>query len=101
MAREHQGFVIVISPAKVPMGIVTEWDRLAKVVAQGRDASRVSLGEIISTRLVSVDPTEGVDLVAQLMADEGTRRGLVAEDSQVRGGLGVATIAERLAACGY
>src|SRR5256885_5099644 len=70
MAREHQGFVIVISPAGVPMGIVTEWDLLAKVVAEGRDPSNVSLGEIMSTKLVSVDPSEGIDRVAELMAED-------------------------------
>src|SRR6266550_3231773 len=92
MAREHQGFVIVISPAKVPMGIVTEWDLLAKVVAEGRDPSKVSLGEIMSTKLVSVDPSEGIDRVAQLMADEGTRRVLVVKDSQVLGVIRVRTL---------
>ena len=96
MAREHQGFVIVISPAKVPMGIVTEWDLLAKVVAEGRDPSNVSLGEIMSTKLVSVDPNAGIDRVAQLMADEGTRRVLVVKDSQVLGVIRVRTILARM-----
>src|SRR5436309_3309868 len=96
MAREHQGFVIVTSPAKVPMGIVTEWDLLAKVVAEGSDPSNVSLGEIMSTKLVSVDPSEGIDRGAQLMADEGTRRGLVVKDSQVLGVIRVRTILARM-----
>ena len=96
MAREHQGFVIVTSPAKLPMGIVTEWDLLAKVVAEGRDPSKVSLGEIMSTKLVSVDPSEGIDRVAQLMADEGTRRVLVVKDSQVLGVIRVRTILARM-----
>src|SRR2546422_7341952 len=86
MAREHQGFVIITSPAKGPVGIVTEWDVLAKVVAEGRDPDRVPLGDIMSTRLVSVDPNEGIDRVAQLMADERTPRVLVVEDSKVVGG---------------
>src|SRR5437773_163535 len=72
MAREHQGFVIVTSPAKVPMGIVTEWDLLAKVVAEGRDPSNVSLGEITSTTLVSVEPSAGIARAAQLLAAEAT-----------------------------
>ena len=96
MAREHQGFVIVTSPAKLPMGIVTEWDLLAKVVAEGRDPSNVSLGEIMSTKLVSVDPSEGIDRVAQLMADEGTRRVLVVKDSQVLGVIRVRTLLARM-----
>ena len=78
------------------MGIVTEWDLLAKVVAEGRDPSNVSLGEIMSTKLVSVDPNEGIDRVAQLMADEGTRRVLVVKDSQVLGVIRVRTILARM-----
>ena len=78
------------------MGIVTEWDLLAKVVAEGRDPSKVSLGEIMSTKLVSVDPNEGIDRVAQLMADEGTRRVLVVKDSQVLGVIRVRTILARM-----
>src|SRR5437667_12899744 len=70
MAREHQGFVIVTSPAKVPMGIVTEWALLAKVVAEGRDPSNVSPGEIMCTNLVAVDPRERIDRAAHAMAHE-------------------------------
>src|SRR5256886_15135878 len=85
MAREHQGFVIITSPAKGPVGIVTEWDVLAKVVAEGRDPDKVPLGDIMSTRLVSVDPNEGIDRVAQLMADEGNPRVLRVKDSDALG----------------
>ena len=96
MAREHQGFVIITPPAKGPVGIVTEWDVLARVVAEGRDPARVPLGDIMSTKLVSVDPNEGIDRVAQLMADEGTRRVLVVKDSRVLGVIRVRTILARM-----
>src|SRR5256885_16823482 len=82
MAREHQGFVIITSPAKGPVGIVTEWEVLAKVVAEGRDPDRVPLGDIMSTRFVSVDPNEGIDRDAQLMAAEASRGAPVVEDSE-------------------
>ena len=96
MARGHQGFVIIISPAGSPMGIVTEWDVLAKVVAEGRDPAEIRLVDIMSPKLVSVDPNEGIDRVAQLMADEGTRRVLVVKDSKVLGVIRVRTILARM-----
>src|SRR5438132_13892432 len=71
MAREHQGFVIVTSPAGVPMGIVTEWDLLAKVGAKGRDPSNVSLGESRGTRLGSGDPRAGIERAAARWAGSG------------------------------
>src|SRR5256885_10884868 len=95
MAREHQGFVIITSPTKGPVGIVTEWDVLAKVVAEGRDPDRVPLGDIMSTRLVSVDPNEGIDRVAQPMADQRTLRVLAGEDSKRLGGIWGPTILAR------
>src|SRR6267143_514630 len=39
MATRRHGFAIVMSPEGTPVGIVTEWDILAKVVAPGRDPS--------------------------------------------------------------
>src|SRR5438034_2773129 len=78
------------------MVIEAEWGVRAKVMAEGRDPSNVSLGEIMSTKLVSVDPSEGIDRVAQLMADEGTRRVLVVKDSQVLGVIRVRTILARM-----
>src|SRR5438128_2474473 len=46
MADRRQGFVIVTSPEGRPIGIVTEWDILAKVVAGGRDPATVPGPEI-------------------------------------------------------
>lgn len=96
MAKRHQGFAIVAPPGEGPVGIVTEWDILAKVVAEGRDPASVHLGEIMSAKLVSVDPNEGIDRVAQLMAESGTRRVLVVKDSKVLGVIRVRTILARM-----
>src|SRR2546430_17593499 len=75
MAREHQGFVIITSPAKGPVGIVTERGVLAKVVAEGRDPDRGPPGDIMSRRPVSVGPEQGADRGEQVKADAETRRG--------------------------
>src|SRR5207244_5357024 len=40
MADRHHGFVLVTSAEGRPIGIVTEWDLLAKVVAEGRDPAQ-------------------------------------------------------------
>jgi IMP dehydrogenase len=96
MAERHQGFVVVALPEKGPLGIVTEWDVLAKVVAQARNPGEVRLDEIMTSTLVSVDPNEGIDRVAQLMADDGTRRVLVVKDSKVLGVIRARTILARM-----
>src|SRR5947199_10871143 len=70
MADRRQGFVIVTSPEGRPIGIVTEWDILAKVVAAGRDPAMVRLEELMTRRLVFVDAGHGTGRVAEIMAEK-------------------------------
>src|SRR5438128_10883714 len=74
MADRHHGFVIVTSPEGRPIGIVTEWDILAKVVAVARNPAQVPLEELMTRSLVYVDANEGIDRVAGIMAEKGVRR---------------------------
>ena len=96
MATRRHGFVIVMSPEGTPIGIVTEWDVLAKVVAPGRNPSEVRLQDIMTRALVSVDANEGIDRVAKLMAQDGTRRVLVTKDGKILGVIRVQTILARM-----
>ncbi len=96
MATRRHGFVIVTSSEGTPIGIVTEWDILAKVVAPGRNPSEVRLQDILTPTLVSVDANEGIDRVAKLMAQDGTRRVLVTKDGKLLGVIRVQTILARM-----
>ena len=96
MAARRHGFVIVTSPEGMPIGIVTEWDILAKVVAPGMNPSDVRLQDIMTPTLVSVDANEGIDRVAKLMAQDGTRRVLVTKDGKLLGVIRVQTILARM-----
>jgi len=94
-AKKH-GYAIVCSPGGTPEGIVTEWDFLAKVLAEGRDPARVRLGDIMTSELVSVDAKTGIDQVAELMASKGIRRVLVLENDKVLGVITAATMLQRM-----
>ncbi len=96
MADRHHGFVLVTSADGRPIGIVTEWDILAKVVAEGRDPAQVRLEELMTRSLVFVEANEGIDRVAQIMADKGIRRVLVQRDGKVIGVIRAQTIARRM-----
>jgi signal-transduction protein with cAMP-binding, CBS, and nucleotidyltransferase domain len=85
MKAKRHGYVIIASSTGSPEGIVTEWDYLSKIVAEGRDPSHVMLGDIMTTDLVSVDANVGLDQVAELMAHKGIRRVLVLKDRKVVG----------------
>jgi len=94
-AKKH-GYAIVASSAGSPEGIVTEWDYLSKIVAEGRDPSHVKLGDIMTSDLVSVDANVGLDQVAELMAHRGIRRILVLKDRKVIGVITAGIMLSRL-----
>lgn len=83
-AKKH-GFVIVVTPKGKPEGIVTEWDYLSKLVAEGKDPSKTNLAEIMSTNLVTVDSSEATEQISQMMTDRGIRRVLVTENGKTIG----------------
>lgn len=85
MKAKRHGYAIIASSTGNPEGIVTEWDYLSKIVAEGRDPSHVKLGDIMTSDLVSVDANVGLDQVAELMAHKGIRRVLVLKDRKVIG----------------
>lgn len=96
MKAKSHGYVIIASGGGDPEGIVTEWDFLAKIVAEARDSARVTLGDIMTSDLVSVDANEGIDQVAQIMTQKGIRRVLVIKDHQVLGVITAKTMLSRL-----
>jgi signal-transduction protein with cAMP-binding, CBS, and nucleotidyltransferase domain len=95
MKARSNGFVIIASGGG-PEGIVTEWDFLAKIMAEGKDPAGVKLGDIMSSNLVSVDGNEGIDQVAQIMTQKGIRRVLVIADHKVLGVITAKTMLSRL-----
>jgi len=96
MKAKGHGFVIIVSAGGVPEGIVTEWDFLAKITAEGKGPSEVKLGDIMTSNLVSVDGNEGIDQVAQIMTQKGIRRVLVISDHKVLGVITAKTMLSRL-----
>jgi signal-transduction protein with cAMP-binding, CBS, and nucleotidyltransferase domain len=94
-AKKH-GYAIIASSTGSPEGIVTEWDYLSKIVAEGKEPSHVRLGDIMTSDLVSVDANVGLDQVAELMAHKGIRRVLVIKDRKVIGVITAGSMLSRL-----
>ena len=95
MKRRRRGFVVVGSPS-APRGIVTEWDIVEKIVAEGRDPKRVPLGEKMSTEILSVDGGAGLAAVSQLMSERGVRRVIVRDEGNVIGFITSKTMLRRM-----
>jgi CBS domain-containing protein len=95
MKESRHGFAVIGAPTR-PEGIVTEWDILSKVVAEGKDAAKVTLGEIMSKQLVKIDANAGISVVSQTMTEKGVRRLLVEKDGEVVGVITSKTMLARM-----
>jgi CBS domain-containing protein len=96
MKSSRHGFAVILNEKGNPEGIVTEWDFLAKIVGDGKDATRVKLGEIMSMNLVTVKAEDGLDKVAQVMSEKEIRRVLVTQGSKVIGVITARIMLKRL-----
>lgn len=85
MAEQHKGYAILLRAPGTIAGIVTEWDYLAKVVAQGRDAAQMKVREIATGVVDSCAPDTPTDEVVAMMAGKGIRRMVVRSGDQVLG----------------
>jgi CBS domain-containing protein len=85
MKEKRHGFVVVASNDQKPLGIVTEWDYIEKIVADERDPSKTTLGEIMTYDIITVNANDGIDKVAEIMTQKRIRRVLVLDDGKVIG----------------
>ncbi len=84
MASERHGYIIAGNDGK-PVGIITEWDLINKVLAKGINPEDVKLGDIMSENLISVSAKTPMDKIADIMASNGIRRLLVIENGKFVG----------------
>jgi CBS domain-containing protein len=85
MAAQRKGYAVILRPDGAVAGIVTEWDFLEKVLAQGRDPALVVIGEIASPIVQSCPPETPAEDVIQTMASAGIRRMPVRSGDRVVG----------------
>ena len=72
-------------------GLVTDRDIVVRAVAEGRDSTSTTLGEVCSADLVTLDPGASVHDAVELMSERAVRRLPVVENGALLGyGTGVA-----------
>lgn len=95
MRAERTGSVLVVRGHE-PVGIMTEWDVLGVVNAQ-RDPAAVTIEEIMSAPIISIEPDRSLSDAADIMARDNIRN-LVVEDPD--GIVGILTQRDVIAAAG-
>ncbi len=82
MRQYHVGDIVVTdetSGKRFPVGMVTDRDMVLEVMAQGVDATKLSVGDIMTEDLITVRENEGVFQTIQLMRAKGARRAPVVD----------------------
>jgi CBS domain-containing protein len=85
MRDEDTGIIPVVEGGKI-VGTVTDRDIALRVVAEGKPPESVTVGEIASRELVTIDPQQDLDEALRLMARHQVRRlPVVEEDGKLVG----------------
>ena len=93
MRDEDAGIVPVVEGEKL-VGTVTDRDIAVRVVAEGKSPESVTVGEIASRDLVTIDPQQELSEALRLMARHQVRRlPVVEEDGKLVGIVAQADIA--------
>jgi len=92
MKERKHGFVVVFAEHGKPIGIVTEWDYISKIAAEGKDPAAIALKDIMSPNPLTIDADWVIDQVSQFMTEKGIRRVLVVQKGKVIGVITAKTI---------
>ncbi|HDH41444.1 MAG TPA: CBS domain-containing protein [Candidatus Altiarchaeales archaeon] len=84
MKKNDIDSVIVIDNG-VGVGIVTDMDIIAKVVATGKDPKTICVSKIMTSPLITITPDADIDDAARVMRDREIRRLIVTQDGNIIG----------------
>ena len=92
MASEDVGPVPIVEGERL-VGIVTDRDIVVRVVAEGKDPTTATVGEIASSDLVTVQPDSDLTEAERLMSQSQVRRLPVVEGNRLVGIVAQADVA--------
>jgi CBS domain-containing protein len=94
MKEENVGLAPIVEGDRL-IGTLTDRDIVVRVVAEGRDPSTVTVRDVASKDLVTIDPQQDLDEALRLMAKHQVRRlPVVEEDGRLVGVVAQADVAE-------
>jgi len=80
MAKQKSGYAVVVKSGEA-LGIVTERDMVWKVIADNLNPSKVLVGDIMSTPLISISPSASMTEAAKLISEYRIRRLVVMDEN--------------------
>ena len=81
LMRDANVGAVVVAEGSKPLGLVTDRDLAVRVVAEGRDAARVQVAEVMSGEPIFLSGRRGFASVVAVMRDLAIRRVMVVDDA--------------------
>ena len=97
MADKRIGALLVVDEQK-PVGIVTERDYARKVALEGRSSREAPVREIMSTRVLCVNPDRSIEDCMALMTEKRARHLPVVEQKAVVGMISIGDLVKAVIA---
>ena len=97
MATKGVGALLILEDGK-PVGIVTERDYARKVILQGKASDKTPVGEIMTTRLCYVEPSQTVEECMAVMTDKRIRHLPVLDGERLVGMLSIGDLVKSIIA---
>jgi len=95
LMREQDVGIVPVTEGEKLVGTVTDRDIAIRVVAEGKSPESVTVGEVASRELVTIDPQQDLDEALKLMARHQVRRlPVVEEDGTLVGIVAQADVAK-------
>jgi len=91
--QSYKGYAVVLKRGK-PVGIVTERDLVNKVMAKNLDPAAISVNQIMSTPLITIDLEDDLLKASKVMQEHGIRKLVVKRDDILYGILTATNIAQ-------
>ena len=93
MSMRRVGALVVTDGGQALQGIFSERDVMMRVVAEGRDAARTRVGEVMTTEVITISPETSIEDVEAIMRRHRVRHLPIVGD---RGLVGLVSIGDVL-----
>ncbi len=84
MAENDIGSIIVIKK-KMPIGIFSERDLIKRVISLGKDPEKVTVGDVMTRELISIDAEESVGFAYHIFVKNNIRHAPVVKSGKLIG----------------
>jgi len=93
LMNEHEIGCLIVTENEKPVGIITERDLLKRVLAKSQDTKKTMVGEVMSTPLISVEPSIEIAEASKLMFQKNIKKMPIVEKDKL---LGLVTLTDIL-----